>query len=81
MTAKNTTTIIGLKELRENTEKYISQIKKGKSFTVLRRSHPVFQIMPPEDGGEWETFVDFTLFEDNGISAKELLLRLKKLHG
>ena len=76
-----TANIIGLKELREDTNKYISQIEKGKSFTVVRRSRPIFKIIPPENDGQWETLIDFTQFCDNGISAKELLARLKKLHG
>ena len=42
-----TANIIGLKELREDTNKYISQIEKGKSFTVVRRSRPIFKIIPP----------------------------------
>ena len=41
--------IIGLKELRENADTYISQVEKGKSFIVVRRSEPVFKISPPEE--------------------------------
>ena len=40
--------IIGLKEFRENTKKYITSIKKGNSFTVVRRSVPVFSVHPPQ---------------------------------
>ena len=40
------TNIVGLKELREDTEKYISQIEKGRSFTVVRRSKPIFKKSP-----------------------------------
>ncbi len=70
--------IIGLKELREHTETYISQVKKGRSFTVVRKSRPVFLITPVDewgDDGVWETVVDFTkLFKNKkGISGKELL--------
>ncbi len=53
----------------------------GKSFTVIRRSEPVFKISPPEEEELWETTVDFTEFNENGISAKGLLKRLKRLHG
>jgi len=35
--------IVGLKELRENIENYIAQVKKGKSFIVVRRSKPVLK--------------------------------------
>ena len=40
------TKIIGLKELRLNTESYIAQVKKGNSFVVMRRSEVVFIISP-----------------------------------
>ncbi len=72
--------IIGVKELRQNLDKYISQINKGKSFTVVRRSRPVFNISPPTIESEiWEPLIDFTEFDKDGISAKDLLNRLKKL--
>lgn len=76
--------ILGLKELRENTENYISQVKKGKSFVVVRRSKPIFKITPIDDFGDegiWENVVDFTKFNKNGITAKNLLKRLKTLNG
>jgi len=44
--------IVGLKELRENMEEYINQIGKGKSFTVVRRSKPVFNVTPVADTHE-----------------------------
>ncbi len=66
--------IVGLKELRENVERYISQIRKGESFTVVRKSKPIFKISSVEDDSElWETVVDFTKLKKRGISAKELL--------
>jgi len=69
--------IIGLKELRENAEKYISQIKKGSSFIVVRRSKPVFKLSPiTEKSEQWETVVDFTKLHKGGIDIKELLDRL-----
>jgi prevent-host-death family protein len=74
-------TIIGLKQLRENVDKYISEANKGKSFTVVRKSRPVFRIVPPdEDDSMWETIVDFTQFYKEGIPARELLRRLKRLN-
>ncbi len=68
--------IIGLKELGANTEKYINATKRGDSFVVVRRSRPIFKISPVEDGGEWETVVDFTKFRKGGVSIGELLARL-----
>jgi len=75
--------IVGLKELREHVDKYISLVKKGESFTVVRRSKPVFYILKidagvPEEG--WETVVDFT---DNGkktgMPAEEVMKIIKKI--
>lgn len=80
-TIAKTTNIVGIKELRTNLNKYISEVNAGKSFTVVRRSEPVFKISPPAEEELWETTVDFTEFNKNGISAKELLKRLKRLHG
>ena len=74
--------IIGLRELRENTEKYISQIKKGKTFTVARRSKPIFRIAPVDewgDEGEWETIVDFTKINPDGVPIAEVRKALKKI--
>ena len=74
--------IIGLKELRENTDTFISQVERGKSFIVVRRSKPVFKIAPPDEANElWETVVDFTEFYKNGVPAKQLLKKLRSLNG
>jgi prevent-host-death family protein len=72
--------IIGLKELRENTEKYIAEVKRGESFIVVRKSKPVFKLTPI-DGEEsgWETVVDFTKYRKGGMPVEEVLKRLKKL--
>lgn len=71
------TKIIGLKELRENTETYLTQIKKGYSFLVLRRSEPVFKISPVEESEDlWETVIDFTKIKKGGVPLKEILARL-----
>lgn len=75
------TQILGLKELRENVEKYITQIKMGKSFVVVKRSEPVFKISSAEDESDlWETVVDFTKINKKGISAKRVLSALRKLN-
>ncbi|MBI2062553.1 MAG: hypothetical protein HYT64_02605 [Candidatus Yanofskybacteria bacterium] len=70
--------ILGLKELRENMQKYASRVQKGESFVVVKKSKPLFKISSlDEDEGEWETVVDFTKIRKGGISADELLARLK----
>jgi len=52
---------VKVKDLRQNLDKYIGQVSKGKTFTVFRRSEPVFKITPVVDEEEmWETVIDFT---------------------
>mgnify|MGYP001593744227 FL=1 len=73
--------IVGLKELRANIEDYISQVRKGKSFIVVRRSKPVLKISSPdEDESIWETVADFTSINKDGVSAKDVLKALRKLN-
>lgn len=69
--------IIGLKELREHADTYISQVERGKSFIVVRRSKPVFKISPPaEDNDMWESVIDFTHIKHGGVSLKDIRARL-----
>ena len=73
--------IIGLKELRLNTEKYIAEVGKGKSFTVVRRSKPVFKITPIDpleadeldSGPDWKTVVDFRKYRKGGMPIEEVM--------
>lgn len=80
-TKKNKT--VGLKDLRENMEKYIKRVRKGESLTVLRRSEPVFRITPVDADDEvgWETVIDFTEINPNGVPAEDVLKTLQKMHG
>ncbi len=76
------TNIVGLKELRENMETYITRVNRGESLTVFRRSTPLFTINPiDDDEAQWETVIDFTEINPDGVSAQEILRRLKKIHG
>ena len=69
--------IVGLKELRNNIDSYISKIEKGESFTIVRRSKPVFKISPVlSDDEKWETVIDFTKISKKGISLEKILSRL-----
>ena len=74
--------IIGLKDLRLNIEKYIKLIHKGHSFTVVRKSSPVFKLEPIDewgDDGTWETVADFSNYsKEGGILMSELIKHLKK---
>lgn len=66
--------IVGLKELRENIEIYISRIKKGDSFIVVRRSKPVMKISSPEEEPElWEQIADFRKIKKGGVDARDIL--------
>lgn len=74
--------IIGLRELRENTTKYIRQIEKGESFTVVRKSKPIFRVIPVDewgDEGTWKTLIDFTKIDKKGIPAEKILEVLRSL--
>ncbi len=75
--------IAGLKDLRENMEKYIKRIRKGETITILRRNEPVFRITPVDTNQDdvWETVVDFTEINPNGVPAKDVLKTLEKMHG
>jgi prevent-host-death family protein len=69
--------IIGLKELRENTDFYINAVKNGGSFVVVRKSKPVFRISSAdEDEGLWETAIDFTKIKKGGVHIDEILSRI-----
>lgn len=74
--------IVGLKELRQNMEKYINRVNKGESITVFRRSTPLFKLSPVDDTSEsqWETVVDFTKEIGSGMPIDELLASIKS-HG
>ena len=64
---------VSLKELRESFPEYIEEIAKGKSFTVVKRSKPIFQINPVADEGTWSTISDFTTISEDGVSADDVL--------
>ena len=71
--------IIGLKDLRENMDNYISQIKKGKSFVVVRKSKPVFRLAPLDawgDEGVWKKVVDFTKIKKGGVPLSDVLAKI-----
>lgn len=72
--------ILGLKELRENMQKYVSLVEKGESFIVVKKSKPVFKLVPADSDEEWETIADFTKINKNGVLASEVLKTLRKLN-
>jgi antitoxin (DNA-binding transcriptional repressor) of toxin-antitoxin stability system len=80
-TTKKKQNIIGLKEFRLNADKYISRIEKGESFTVLKRSNPVFKLTPVDDEEMWETVVDFTEINPEGVPVEDVIKMFKEIHG
>ena len=77
MNTLNHTNTISLKQLREQFPKYIEAINNGQSFTVVKRSKPIFQISPIADEGQWTTIIDFTELVDGGIPASDVLKALE----
>lgn len=78
------TNIIGFKEFRLNADKYINAVRRGKFFTVVRRSTPVFNITPVDEWGDegvWESVVDFRDKKGKGMKTEELLKILKRIDG
>jgi prevent-host-death family protein len=53
-------TIIGLKELSQNAGKIAERVAKGESFTVVKRSKPVFEITPPSNNIDSSELADWT---------------------
>lgn len=85
ISAKN---IIGFKDFRINSGKYLDKVKRGQSFLVMQRSKPVFGMVPVDewgDEGHWKTLIDFTkIYKGKGIPADELLKKFRdfeKKHG
>ena len=75
--------IIGLKELRENTEPYIKNIKKGQSFIVIRKSKPIFKLSPVDEWGDdgiWEQVIDFTKISKKGVAIEKVIKALEELN-
>ena len=78
-----TKNIVGLKELRENMDSYISGVQKGRSFIVVRRSQPIFRLAPVDEWGDegvWETVVDFNKIKKGGVPIDSVVASLKRLN-
>jgi prevent-host-death family protein len=71
-----TSSTVSLKQLREEFPKYIDAVEKGQTFTVLKRSKPIFQIGPVADDGQWQTIADFTAIQAQGVPADDILKQL-----
>ena len=77
--------IVNIKELRLHMDKYVNAVAKGKSFLVMKRSRPVFQMNPikeialAEDGKGWKTVIDFTTIRKRGVPLADAMKALRKV--
>lgn len=69
-------TTISLKQLRTDFPAVIEAVSQGNSFTVIKRSKPVFKIEPVEESS-WD--LDFTEISQRGVPIDEVIAALQKL--
>jgi prevent-host-death family protein len=70
-------TIIELKDLEDNVDRYADRAQHGESFIVSKQSKPIFKITPVDTTEEeWETVLDFRSIKDGGVKLSDLLARL-----
>ncbi len=68
--------IIGLKALRENVDKFIEAAQRGQAFIVMRKSKPIFRLMPVQEDEKWEEVIDFSKIRKGGVNINEILSRI-----
>lgn len=72
--------LVPLKQMRQKLTDYTRRVEQnGESFVVLRKSKPVFKMVPVDHEEEWETVVDFTKIHPNGVPAEKVLKALDKI--
>ncbi len=69
---------IGFRELRLKADDVVKAVRAGDSFVVKRNSQPLFRIMPLEEE-VWNTVIDFTEIDKNGVSVDEVLSAIEEL--
>lgn len=69
---------IGFRELRLKADDVIEAVQSGESFVVKRNSEPLFRIMPLEEE-VWNTVIDFTEIDKNGVGVDEVLSAIEEL--
>ena len=67
-------TRIGLKEFRQDVEKY-AKVAKSDEVVVFKHSKPLFRIAPLTED-PWEEVIDFTKIKKGGVDIDDLLARL-----
>ena len=72
--------LLSLKDFRTQLTKYADRVsKKGDSFVILKRSKPVFKVVPINHEEEWETVIDFTEIDPKGVPFSKVIKALEEL--
>lgn len=67
-------TRVGLKEFRQDVEKYAKKAMEDE-VVVFKRSRPLFRVAPLGEE-PWEEVIDFTKIKKGGVDLDELLARI-----
>jgi len=71
--------LVSLKEIRTKLTEYTKRVEEnGEAFLVLRKSKPVFKIVPVEEDS-WETVVDFTKINPKGVPVVKVKKALQEM--
>ena len=71
--------IIPLKQFRIKLTQYAKQVSEhGNSFIVLKKSKPLFKIVPIDEDS-WDTVVDFTQIDPKGVPLNKVKQALEEL--
>ena len=71
--------LVSLKDLRLKLTDFTNRVlSNGESFIILKKSKPVFKIVPIEEE-TWETIVDFTEIKPTGVPLEKVKAALKKM--
>ncbi len=68
--------IIGLKELRQDVDKFAKLITKGQTFIVMRKNKPLFRLSAADSQSNWEMVADFTKIKKGGVDIDDILALL-----
>ena len=71
--------LVSLKDLRTKLTDYTKRVSEfGESFVILKKSKPVFKIVPV-DQDSWETVIDFTDIDSKGVPMDKVKLAATEL--
>lgn len=77
------THFVGIKELRQNMDKYSKQVQRGDEVIVMKHNKPQFRMCraadPFGDEGVWNRVIDFTKLHKGGVPIDEVLKALRHI--